>query len=60
MAGRTGHLNVRAGNADEGTGPLLVPEGGLTLEGDLDKTIRYMIPRTQCCRSLPWCQPSSW
>jgi hypothetical protein len=39
MAGLTGHLDVLSGEADEGTLPLLVSEGGLTLEGDLDAVL---------------------
>ena len=35
MAGSTVDLDVLTGEADEGTLPLLVTEGGLTLEGDL-------------------------
>lgn len=43
MAGSTVHLDVLTGEADEGTLPLLVTEGGLTLEGNLESCVSDVI-----------------
>lgn len=45
MAGSTVHLDVLTGEADEGTLPLLVTEGGLTLEGDLKSGVSCLAPQ---------------
>lgn len=59
MARGTSNIDVLAGEADKGTLPLLVSEGGLTLEGNLNRIINY-IALSKCWINLPWCHPSSW
>jgi hypothetical protein len=59
MARGTGDLEVLTGEADEGAFPLLVSEGGLALEGNLNNTVNDIV-RSECWIKLPWCHPSGW